>query len=179
MKKLVPVVVVCCCLFAPVAFARGFHFGVSAGQASFDVSQANARFSVDDTGYKGYFGYKFFRSLAVEASYVDFGSVNETLDDVGLEAEANSANLYALGILPVTPRIELFAKLGVAVWDSKTTITEDGSPEPMDESGTDFSYGLGLNWNFTERFGLRGELEYYGFGSQDVRLGSLGLFIQF
>lgn len=179
MKRLVPIVVVCCILVAPVAWAKNFHLGLSAGQASLDISQENARYQVDDTGYKGYFGYKFFRSFGVEASYVDFGDFKESTPDVSLEAEANSANVYALGILPVTPRIELFAKLGVAVWDSKATFTEDGDPELRDESGADFTYGFGLNWNFTERFGLRGELEYYNFGSQDVRLGSVGFFIQF
>jgi OOP family OmpA-OmpF porin len=179
MNKLIPIVVVCCCLLAPTTLAKGFHFGVSAGQTSFDVSQASARFQIDGTGYKGYFGYKFFRSFAVEGSYVDFGSFEESQQGVGLAGEANAFNVYAMGILPVTPRIELFAKAGAAVWDSQSAFTEDGETELRDESGTDFTYGFGLNWNFTERFGLRIELEYFNFGSQDVRLGSVGLLIIF
>jgi OOP family OmpA-OmpF porin len=180
MKKLVPLAILCCVLLAPAARAGKFYIGASYGETSLDVPSASASFKVDDNGYKGIAGFKLFRWLAIEGSYVDFGSFEETVEDVNLQAEASAITLSAVGILPITPRFELFAKAGATNWDSKSVFTEEGM-EPVigDESGTDYSYGFGLGWNFSQRLGLRGELEYFKFDSEDVRYGSLGLIIRF
>jgi OOP family OmpA-OmpF porin len=175
MKRLLPFATLCCLLGAPAATAGDFYVGGALGQTSFDVADEAARFSVDDWGWKLFGGYRVKRWLAVEVAYMDAGQLDETVDGVRVQGEAQAATASVVGIWAFTPRAELFARAGAAGWSSETSLTEDSTPEVRDESGTDFFWGLGFAYDFTERFGLRFELEYFAFQNEDVRFGSIGL----
>lgn len=175
MKSLLPIALLCCLLAVPAASAGDFYVGGAVGQTSFDVADEAASFKVDDWGFKVFGGYRLFRYLAIEAAYMDAGTLDETQGDLRIQAEAQAFTASALGILAFTPRFELFARAGLNAWNSESILTENGTPENRDTSGTDFFWGFGLAYDFTERFGVRLELEYFTFESEDVRLGSVGL----
>ena len=175
MKRLLPFAVLGCLLLGSAAAAGDGYLGASLGQSSVDVSGQAASFQLDDMGWKVYGGYKLYRWFGLEGTYMDTGNLDETQGDVRIEAHAQVFSVSALGILPFTPRAELFAKVGAATWNSESTVTESGDPAKRDTNGTDITWGFGLAWNFAERWGLRLELEYFTFENEDSRFGSLGI----
>lgn len=155
--------------------AGSFVVGASAGQTTLEAS-AGARFDIDDTGYKAFFGYRFFRYVGVELAYTDFGKFEETVDSTSIEATATAPAVWVIGVLPVHQRLELFAKLGFGFWNTEVTLTENGTSQSGDENGSNLCYGVGLGVQFTELVGMRLEWEAYDFGdTQDARFGSIGL----
>jgi len=160
---------------AGVCQAGSFTVGASVGQTTLEAD-AGARFDVDDRGYKAFLGYRFIRYVGVELSYIDFGTFEDTVDSIGIEASAKAPAVWVVGLLPVHQRLDLFAKLGYNFWNTDLTITEGGVPTSGSENGSDLCYGVGLGVQFTKMFGMRLEWEAFDFGeTQDARFGSLGL----
>jgi len=175
MKKRLPIALLCCLLALPAVRAGEFYVGGALGQTSFEVADEAARFKVDDWGWKLFGGYRLFRYLAVEAAYMDAGKLDETQNNVRIQAEAQAFTASALGILAFSPRAELFARAGFANWNSDLKLIDNGTPESREGSGTEFFWGFGFVYDFTERFGIRLELEQFAFDNDDLRFGSVGV----
>lgn len=175
MKKLLPLVILGCLLLSPAVWAGKFYVGVGAGQASLEAPAADARFSVDDTGYKVFAGYRMVRWLALEGAYTDLGNMSGRQEELSYDVAADLFSLHAVGVLPITPRARLFAKLGLVSWDSLSTTTDGDVTERRDANGMDLGYGFGLGYDLTRRFGLRLEWETYDFdNTENVKFISLG-----
>jgi opacity protein-like surface antigen len=178
MKRIAVALFLSCLVLAPAAWAGDFYIGASAGSASFDLpSQNNARVSFDDTGFKGFFGYRLTRFIAVEAAYTDFGDPSETVAGTDFESSVDVLALWAVGILPISPRLDLFARLGYTDWNTEVTI-DDGINLPVtaDNSGNDLGFGFGVSYNITPKWGLQLEWENYEFDdADDVNFTSLGV----
>jgi hypothetical protein len=180
MKKLLPVVILGCLLLSPAALAGKFYIGVAAGEATLKAPAADGRFSVDDTAYKVFAGYRMARWLAIEGAYTDMGTLEGEQEGLLYEAQAEALAAHAVGVLPITPRARIFAKIGLASWDTASTTTDGEATDRRDASGMDLSYGFGLGYDLTRRFGLRLEWETYDFdNTEDVKVLSLGAQINF
>jgi len=134
-----------------IAQDSGFYVGAGIGEFSVDAGG----FDGSDTGFKVFGGYRFIPYLAVEVEYLDGG----TVEDGGLELDLSGFNLSGVGILPVGEKFSLFAKLGMIFWDADTNGFGD-------DSGEDFSWGIGAGYSFTDQFGM--QLEYQGFEIEDA-----------
>lgn len=130
---------------------NGFYVGAGIGDFSVDVGG----FDGSDTGFKVFGGYKFMKYVAAELEYIDGG----TVEDGGLELDVSGFNLSGVGILPIGEKFGLFAKLGMIFWDAKARGFGD-------DSGEDFSWGIGAGYSFTDQFGM--QLEYQGFEIEDT-----------
>jgi len=132
----------------------GFYVGGGLGRTDSDQGGA-----IDnrDNGWKAFGGYQFNRYLAVEGGYVDLGQV--TLPGVALDSKAWQA--AAVGSLPLTGQFALTGKLGFA--QTETRVGGFGS-----DHNTDPTYGLGLRYDFTRQFGVRGEWERFRLGGNPV-----------
>lgn len=141
---------------------NGFYVGAGVGDFGIDVGP----FDGSDTGFKVFGGYQFMKYLAAELEYVDGGTV-----DLGpLDIDVSGFNLSGVGILPLGEKFNLFAKLGMIFWDASARGKGGG-----DDSGEDFSWGIGGGYSFTDHFGVR--VEYQGFEIEDsdtVDMISLG-----
>ena len=135
------------------AIAQDSGFYVGAGIGDFGVKVDG--FDGSDTGFKVFGGYRFIKYLAAEVEYLDGG----TVEDGGLEIDVSGFNLSGVGILPVGEKFSLFAKLGMIFWDADSNGFGD-------DSGEDFSWGVGAGYSFTEQFGM--QLEYQGFEIEDT-----------
>ena len=135
------------------AIAQDSGFYVGAGIGDFGVKVDG--FDGSDTGFKVFGGYRFIKYLAAEVEYLDGG----TVEDGGLEIDVSGFNLSGVGILPVGEKFSLFAKLGMIFWDADSNGFGD-------DSGEDFSWGIGAGYSFTEQFGM--QLEYQGFEIEDA-----------
>jgi len=179
MKKLLWLPIVAVLLISSQTYADGFYLGGSAGQASFDVNDTAGRFSLDDTGWKVFAGWRFNRFVGVDLSYADYGTADDTQGSVAVQAATDSINLFAVGILPAGPRFDLFGKLGVASWNGDVTTTDSMTmmTSTTSDDGTEVAWGFGIGWRLTQKFIIQAEWETLGdFGAAtDVKLISLGV----
>ncbi len=134
---------------APAAFAGGY-VGAGVGQAYTEVKDIDL--SEDTTGWKIFGGYNFLKWFGVEASYVDFGSV----EDSSTSIEAKTLDAFAVAKIPF-PVVEPFVKLGYAHVDSTATT---GLTSASDKSW-DLAWGAGVGFNILKKLHLRVEYEQF------------------
>lgn len=155
--------------------AKGFYIGGGGGQSVFvDGGAIDANiFDDSDTAYQIHAGYKFFKYLAVEARYADFGTFG--VFPVNLDVSATSA--HVVGILPFgSSGWELFGQLGFASVEFDTA----GFGGESDAAATG---GIGVRFSATENLAIGIQTDAYvweettfsqtydmGFGSTQVTL---------
>jgi len=150
---------------AQAAEDKGFYVGAGAGQSFVD----EAGYDDEDTAFSVFGGYQVNRYFGVEAGYVDFGKLEP--EGLGNELEANSAYVSAVGTVPFTDKFSGYAKAGFHRWDLDTPIA--GLTNNPDDSGTDPTYGVGLQYRFTDAVALRGEYSRFEAEDLDVDLAQV------
>ena len=143
---------------------NGIYLGGSVGysQLSEDI------LDLDATGFKLIGGWRFIDWLAVEANYVDFGSMSEDLGTDELRLDADGYSLSALAFLPVGP-VDLFARVGAFKWDVSLRTDFDR----LSDDGTDLVWGGGVQFRVWS-LSIRGEYERYDLDGADTDMFSLG-----
>jgi OOP family OmpA-OmpF porin len=146
-----------------------------------------------DTGYKLFGGYQFNRNFAIEGGYFDlgkFGFSATTIPPGTLSGSmrVSGINLDLVGILPLTEKFSAFGRLGMNYAKTRDSFFGTGAavvvnPNPSDRD-LNHKFGLGLQYNFTESFGMRAEAERYRVsdavgGKGNVNLFSVGLVYRF
>lgn len=152
--------------FSPVIAAdSGPYVGGGIGYFGLDATG----FDGSDTAFKAFGGYRMNQYFATELEYIDGGKP----DDRGLEIEVTGFNLSVLGSWPVSDEFDVFGKLGVLFWDAEARGFGD-------ESGEDFSYGVGADFKFGENWTMRGEYQRFEIEDTDTAdLVSLSVFFRF
>lgn len=167
MKKLAMMLIGMIALAAPAAAAeKGFYLGAGFGVSSLDVRDfapdyAHLRFEESDFGYKLFAGWRVSKYFAAEAGYTNFGDVRqweggnmEFFQEADIGVSMFSAE--AVGLIPLSDKVDLFGKLGIASWDSSVITTTGGETEDLSTSGTDPTFGIGLAVRI-KKFGIRFE----------------------
>ena len=149
---------------AHAAEPTGFYAGVGVGQSMVDEPFADD----EDIGFQVFGGYQFNPYFGVEAAYTDFGEVDLT-GNVG-KLESDSWSLVAVGTLPFTERFSGYAKAGIHNWDAEARSAGIGR---VDDDGSDPTYGLGLQYRFSDRVALRGDYSRFEMDDVDVDLAQL------
>ena len=194
---------------APLVSAAepGWYGGVNVGQsrASIDDERitrsllgsgfATTTMDKDEsgTGAKIFGGYQFNRYLALEGGYFSlgkFGYTANTLPAGSLSGDirVQGLNLDLVGILPLTDKFSAFARAGVIHAQARDNFSSTGlvnraasSPSKRD---TSYKVGVGVEYAFTDRLAVRGEVERYrindAIGNKgDIDLASVGLVYRF
>ncbi|MBB3167775.1 porin family protein [Simiduia aestuariiviva] len=150
----------------------GFYVGGSIGTSQLSYSGDGSDFDDDDVGYKGFAGYNFglipFLNLAVEGSYVDFGTQAGTIANIDVSQTSSAFMGSALAGVNLGP-VGVFAKAGVINWDSDITV--DGLK--ASGSGSDPAYGIGAKFQLLS-FQLRAEYERLEIDDADIDMFSVG-----
>ena len=178
------------------AAERGFYFGASAGQSTFNYD-VNLDVNVNDefitlfnedldrngTAFEGLIGYQFFRFLAVEATYVDLGELSYTADGLifdfgsipltlGADVSSRGATASVLGILPVSPQWELYGRAGLYYAENKAKVTvsfDDFEEVVTDSERTQLAMlGIGAAFRASDTLTLRLEYRYFQEPDEDV-----------
>jgi OOP family OmpA-OmpF porin len=159
---------------APALAEDGIYIGGSFGQTSLKIDDleldADAfNYSASDTSYKIFAGYRFMGFLAVEASYIDFGSLSDSVgsdtDSVELETDLTGFDAVAMGMLPLGIA-DVFVKAGFVSWSSDIRAAYGEIIDLDSDSGTDLVYGLGAQVRFGG-LAVRAELEYFDVADAD------------
>lgn len=148
MRKFVLAAALATAAVAAPAFAQEGPYA-SAGYTHFDGD------NVDVGGVTGRLGYRFHPNFAIEGeATIGTNSDDVTVGGVPVNVELDHAyGIYGVGILPVSPSVDLFARLGYA--NVKATGTSGPFSARLDENGV--GYGVGAEWRWNQRWGLRGE----------------------
>ena len=190
-----------------LAAEPGFYGGINVGQsmATIDderitsnlLSQGFTGVSIADddrdVGFKIFGGYQINRYFAIEGGYVNLGEFGYTATTTPAgtmtgNIELQGVNLDVVGILPFTEKLSAFARAGVLYAEAKDTFTSTGlvintNPNPS-KRDTNYKFGVGLQYDITEKLGMRLEAERYriddAIGNKgDIDLASIGLVYRF
>ncbi len=140
-----------------------------------------------DSGFRVYLGNEIFRGFAVEFSYVTMGDYEVgTLDGQNDPTEvSDTISIVAfdasfVGKLPVRRRLSLFGRVGAMYWEGERTIVENalgaGETTLLEFDDADVSLGLGIEYQFMERFGVTMEVNQYKTGDYYNLLYGLSLY---
>jgi hypothetical protein len=127
----------------------GLYLGgsLAESQQRFDATTFNVRAS--DPAYKFALGYRLFKVLAAEVSYVGFGRAYGGFNF----ADTDAIGAFAVAFLPI-PVVDVFGMLGMADWR-----TDAQSPfHSFHRTGADLAYGAGAgtSWgSLGARVGIR------------------------
>ena len=193
----------------PLASAAepGWYGGVNVGQSSAAIDDeritrsllgsgfATTNMDEDEssTGAKIFGGYQFNRYLALEGGYFNLGKFGYTATTLPAgtlsgDIKVQGLNLDVVGILPLTDKFSAFARAGVTHAQARDNFSSTGlvnrpssSPSKRD---TNYKFGVGVQYAFTDRLEVRGEVERYrindAIGNKgDIDLASVGLVYRF
>jgi hypothetical protein len=145
--------------FAPQAAAadNGFYLGVGVTQTDFKlgVDGVSGSETLDDNSFKVIAGFRPFDWLALEANYIDLGTA-EFDDGSGVSIDTTAITASALVIAEIGI-VDLYARLGMAKWDSDYRQVGVGS---VSDDGFEPTYGAGVGVHFGS-VGLRLEYEMF------------------
>jgi hypothetical protein len=149
----------------------GLYVGGAVGTAKINITEGIADFDDNDLGYKIFAGYNFgvipLIDVAVEGSYVDFGSASDAQilnQDVGFSAW----DVFGVGTVNLGP-VGVFGKLGAAWWRSDSDILQG----ILDDSGYDIVYGIGARVQLGS-FAIRAEYERFDIEIANIDYVSVG-----
>jgi OOP family OmpA-OmpF porin len=191
---------------AAAADVDGPYIGGNLGWAAADIDDGSisdylaqsglTMTSIDEDergiGVKLFGGYRFNRHFALEGGFFD-------LDEVGFTARTSppgsltgkmalqGVNLDPVFIWPLNRKLSALARIGVNYAEADTTYTATGSvsaPPDREKRTANYKFGAGLQYDFSEPFSMRAEVERYRIDDAvgndgDMDLFSLGLIYHF
>lgn len=190
-----------------VADDSGWYVGANVGQSRAKIDDARITSSLlgagfattsikddnRDTGYKVFGGYQINKNFALEGGYFDLGQFGFTATAVPTgtlngRIKLRGLNLDLVGIAPLTDRFSVFGRVGVNHAQARDSFIGTGAvhvlnPNPT-KRDTNYKFGLGVQYDFTEALAMRVEGERYRINDAvgnkgDINLISAGLVYRF
>ena len=148
---------------APQAAAadNGFYLGAGLTQSETSVSVDGLEESFDDNAFKFIVGFRPLDWLALEANYIDLGTVDFD-DGSGVTIDSKAITASALFIKEFQV-VDIYARLGMANWDSDFNVEDLGT---VSDDGWEPTYGVGIGAHFGS-LGLRAEWERFSADALD------------
>ena len=119
----------------------------------------------NDTSWRVFGGYQINKWFGVELGYADLGNVSASGTFAGTPFTANASattiELVGVGTFPINEQFGVFGKLGAHRWDLDVSTTVAGTPFSRSGTGTDLTYGVGLQVNITKNISARLEWQRY------------------
>jgi len=196
-------------LASPLALAdeSGWYGGANVGRSSATIDDPrinagllNGGFTsstiVDDdrsTGYKIFGGYQLNKNFAVEGGYFDLGKFGYTATTVPAgtlngNIKLRGLNLDLVGTVPLTEKFSVFGRAGLNYAQARDSFSGTGAvqvtnPNPS-KNDTNYKFGLGLQYAFTDALAMRVEAERYRINDAvgnkgHIDLVSVGLIYRF
>ena len=129
-------------------------------------------------GWKMFAGYRVYRVLAFEASFIDFGKASLTAtsgtETTSVSARATALSAAAVATIPLW-NLELFGKVGIAKVKAEShEASFAGTTFKLGKNDNEAHVGLGLAYRLTREWDVRAEFErirdsridFFSFGIQ-------------
>jgi OOP family OmpA-OmpF porin len=107
--------------------------------------------------------------------------------NASVKFESTLFELVAVGSLPLADRFSIYGKIGLyrADTDADVSVSGLGISTTESDSNSDLTFGVGVRYDFTRNFGVRGEWQRYSdvsagdFGESDADVISIGIVWKF
>ena len=109
-----------------------------------------------DSSWKLFAGYKFNRHVSVEGGHVDFGRLREIGGAAEAHLETTALEASLVGGLPITQQFSLLGRVGG--YRSRAELSGAAAGK---KSTSNFTFGVGVQYDFGRHVGLRGEWQRY------------------
>ncbi|SEA18524.1 OmpA-like transmembrane domain-containing protein [Thiothrix caldifontis] len=113
-----------------------------------------------DKAVNAYAGYPLSPNLGVEIGYTDMDYTARIEQEGGAvrgDQQSKALTLSAVGRKPLTQNVGVFGKVGAAYWKSEVVSTAGNA----DDSGVTPTLGAGVEYNFSEHFGVRAGVDHF------------------
>lgn len=164
---------------------EGPYLGASLGRTSFSARTSGvSTVSSDEVALAGklYGGWRLGEHVGVEAGYVRFGSLAESVavDGSTVEQGATGRSLYAAltGRMPVTPAVALTGKAGISFGKVSGTDVLPASAQLVG-SRRSFMYGVGAEYQLSPQVALTADFEHFGKLSERARANLLSAGVRY
>jgi outer membrane immunogenic protein len=178
-------------------------FYIQGGYSYFNFEAQDSGYSVDTNAVTGRVGFQMTPHLGIEADLsagVDDGDFDFDSDEDDLDFDDNNdgdftdvvnvsgdigmdylAAAYVRGVLPISDRFDLSARVGYAyVQLDANAVTPGGNVVQIGEDAEDgWSAGAGVTFDITENLELRADYTWYGFDAVDADAATLALGVKF
>ncbi len=154
---------------------RSFRVGVGIGGAR--ISEDFVIIDDSSMAYKVFAGYEVNDFLSFEVSLLRFDSIYKyyplNTPTQQAVADGHGINAAAALALPISSRFQLKGRAGFLHWSA------DASDADLDDSGTDLSVGLGIEYRFNDALSVHADYDVFQFGEFDTYVGTLSLSYRF
>ncbi len=168
--------------------AGRFYAGIALGETTVSEACKRVRSDCDDSdvGLKVFGGFQISRHWGLEAAYVDLGQVTAALSSSGtpsITARIEGFTLSGAGTVPLSKKFDFFAKAGLFRWQIEAARFGRFATQRQTQDGTDFTFGAGMVFRFTEDMRLRAMWEQFSDigdrNTSDIHLFSGGMVLFF
>lgn len=129
-----------------------------------DFPDDDDEFDDDRVSWKAFAGYQFAPGIALEGQYLDFGKSEGGV----AEAKADGWTAALVAGIPLGA-IQPYAKAGALFWDVDARAQGPlSSVVRYSDDGTDFFWGVGVQFSFSPALALRVEYERYQLDGSDL-----------
>ena len=143
---------------ASAANADGFSIGVSGTRADTGFEGDTTSVSGDSSGYRVFGSWMFNSKFGLEGGLSKYGSPDDKSLASNMHVDTESYDLYAVYVLPLSPNFGLVSKAGVSYWDTETEVSDTAEGH---YTNTALALSFGGQYDFTQRFGVRAEVEWF------------------
>jgi len=129
--------------------------------------------------WKGFAGYQFIRYFGVELGYYDFGKGTiKTAGGGQVDYKARGPYAGIVVTAPMTEKLSIIGRAGALRWSTKLNPDANATAAGFtgaSDNGINASYGIGLEYMFTDHFGVRGEFERFLSVGNDTTTGATNI----
>lgn len=159
------------------ANAQGFYGDVNYAFISSEESSED----VDLGAITGHAGYAFNDYFALEGE-AGFGVADESVNISGVNVDVGLnylVGIYGVGNLPVTDKLNLFARAGLVQAELEAEASAGGVTFSDSDSEDGYALGVGTTFDFTENVYARADYTRYEFDDTGVDSVMLGVGYKF
>lgn len=170
-----------------ISLATALLLVASGAQADFSagVSAASAPVAVDEaetmggsaTGWRAHVSYMFNKNFGIEGGISKYGSPDDKTIPSNMHVDTEAYDIYAVAYYPMgNDKGGVFAKVGYVAWNTETEVNDTNETH---NKSNDLGLGIGGQYDITERFALRAELEWFDSAFSGDLKYSLGGVVRF
>ncbi|MEO0576274.1 MAG: porin family protein [Pseudomonadota bacterium] len=141
---------------------RGFAISAGIGPSTIEDVDGDETFSGDGFGWSIDLEYRVSQYFALGLGVMSFGEADDFFEGADVSLEAGATNFFVRGVLPVTDSIELYGRLGSAIYSTDSRFFDLGEGP---------SYAVGIDIGRQEHWSFR--IEGLRIDGEDREDGSL------
>ncbi len=154
----------------------GLYLGAGVGAYTLDIDDTD--FDDNSTVAQAIVGFQLGNFLAVEGSYQKLFDVEDDVLGSEVELDADAWSLALRPMIPVTPLVDVYGKVGYAWYEVEAQTEIFGFSFSEDDSDSAFTWGAGVDVNLG-KLSIRGEVSRIEIDDTDLNLVSAALLYHF